>query len=279
MKDKPKSKRSQNIEKDTPFGAFSLNTLSLCRGLVDQWGGSRKYKFFQDIGLDKVWRRTDTWGRSMPYRVSEMFNYVLTHNKSMFPDVIKEIVRVEWHLTKTALQFQPRPKPPLQVYFNQTHPALVSSFKKDGYQLLDGEITPISKEALRKIEEGIVDRLKQGKFDVALTHYEQAWENYVFSRWEAANAQLRSFLEEVFNEIARRLYPREVQRKESGDIRKLLVEKGFIEDEDVRYIGGLFSKLSFSGSHPGLSNEDKCRARYTVVSEMADHYLKKYLSM
>ena len=100
----------------------------------------------------------------------------------------------------------------------------------------------------------------------ATRHLDQAIVRHSEGHWEAANSQFRSFIEELFNEIARRLAPTKAASRTSGEsMRQLLgaIEVPFLFGDlgecsaDLKnFIHGLFKRLHGRGSHPGLSNEE-----------------------
>jgi hypothetical protein len=168
--------------------------------------------------------------------------------------------------------------PTLEELFLQKHPLLVESLKRDGYCLHAGEIIPMSIEELQKIKSSLESKLQKSGFKVALRHYQQAWENYVMGNWEAANAQLRSFLEALFDDLALRLYPEAtVQENSGGSRRKLLQDRGFIEKEKSSLVKSFFEMANTKGAHPGISSEEDCKLRAAISTQLADYYLDKYL--
>ncbi|MFQ5852922.1 MAG: hypothetical protein ACE5JU_20370 [Candidatus Binatia bacterium] len=246
--------------------------------MVTQWGPYRQEKFFKDLGLGGVWRKEAKKAFSRPYLITNMFDQIYTKQIGMLSDVIREIVRVECYL----LEFERRRKSlmttTLTELFVEKHERLVNSLKADGYALHEGEIIPLSLEELKEIRGALEAKLNKAGFTVALTHYNQAWENYVFSRWEAANAQLRSFVEAVFDDISLALYPGEGRETKSGGHRRQLLEsKGFIENEKASLVKGFFEMAHTRGSHPGLSDEEDCRLRHAIATQLANYYLDKYL--
>lgn len=258
--------------------SFSTNTVVLAQRVILTWGPARRVKFFQDLGLGEVWRKRVKTAFSGPYLLSDMFDYIYTKRRGMLSDVVRHIVREAWYL----LEFERRRKSlmdvPLQDLFAKTYEPLVNSLKADGYSLYEGEIIPLSLEELKEIRGDLEAKLNKAGFKVGLTHYKQAWENYIFSRWEAANSQLRSFLEAVFNDLSLKLCREEASLTEpGGDRRKLLESKGFIEKEKASLVKGFFEMAHTKGSHPGLSDEEDCRLRHAVATQLANYYLDKYL--
>jgi hypothetical protein len=169
------------------------------------------------------------------YALSDIFDYILTRQKEKFLDIVREIIREEWYLVKWAQDWTPRSaRKSTGDAFAEKHAALIRSLRADGFAVYEGEIMPISPEELEDNKRSLLTKLENVEFRVAKGHYNQAWENYVLGNWAAANAQLRTFLEALFDALALRLYPEEAKRsRPGGDRRRLLTNKGFIEKKRI----------------------------------------------
>lgn len=115
--------------------------------------------------------------------------------------------------------------------------------------------------------------LKHFTFYTPLGHLDQAIDAHTRGDWAAANAQMRTFLEGLFDDIARHEFPMDVEnRKTSENRRTLLAEKGFLSSsrnemttDGKSFVSGLFKMLHSDGSHPGLSDEDHSTFRLHLV--------------
>lgn len=163
--------------------------------------------------------------------------------------------------------------------FSQVFPDLERALSADGFQVHEGELIPVISPTVEPAkEEGLVERLlDEYGFNVAKNHLEQAFDNYLDGTWEASNGALRSFLQDVFDQIALKLWPEEAAKKEAGGARrKLLQEKGFIkEDTEAGLVRSFFKFAHGEGSHPGISNESDCRLRRYIAVALASYYLEK----
>lgn len=168
--------------------------------------------------------------------------------------------------------------------FLTDNPELVRGLAQDGFTLNEeGELIPIISPTVEpKKEEGLVETLldKYG-LAVAKNHLKQAYDNYIEGNWEASNACLRAFLQDVFDNIALKLWSEEATKKEAGGSRrKLLQEKGFIEDAtEGKLVSSFFSFASYEGSHPGISDEPDCRMRRYMAVALSSYYLEKLRSI
>lgn len=127
--------------------------------------------------------------------------------------------------------------------------------------------------------------LRQFGFTVPLRHLDLAVEAHTRGDWEAANAQLRTFLEGLFDDIARHIDPVKanflqsaVNRRQmlaSSSVGFLAVDRKEWSADGKSYIEGLFKMLHTDGSHPGLSDEDHCTFRLHVVLVTARTFLRR----
>jgi hypothetical protein len=140
-------------------------------------------------------------------------------------------------------------------------------------------------EALRlpQTDDEVHELLKGLRFTTPLGHLDQAIEAHTRGDWAAANGQLRTFLESLFDDIARNVRPQEAGfRATSENRRALLAEVGFLAadrnewtSDGKNYINGLLKMLHTEGSHPGLSDEDHCTFRLHVVLVTARTFLRR----
>jgi hypothetical protein len=90
--------------------------------------------------------------------------------------------------------------------------SLISLLEVDGYQLSDGRLIPTTPgpAALGPEVSALETQLTAAGLNVSSTHYRQACDNFADRNWEAANGQIRSFLESLFiamcNHLANRAF-------------------------------------------------------------------------
>lgn len=136
---------------------------------------------------------------------------------------------------------------------------------------------------LPETDDEVHQLLKSFGFATPLGHLEQAIEAHTRGDWAACNGQLRTFLESLFDDIARHVRPQEAaQRPSSENRRALLADIGFLAtdrnewtQDGKNYINGLFKMLHTEGSHPGLSDEDHSTFRLHVVLVTARTFLRR----
>ncbi len=136
---------------------------------------------------------------------------------------------------------------------------------------------------LPETDDEVHQLLKHFSFVSPLGHLDQAIEAHTRGDWAACNGQLRTFIESLFDDIARNVRPAESATRPSSENRRaLLAEIGFLAtdrnewtQDGKNYINGLFKMLHTEGSHPGLSDEDHSTFRLHVVLVTARTFLRR----
>lgn len=105
----------------------------------------------------------------------------------------------------------------------------------------------------------LLARLSRQGCDQAKKHLEQAQSALDRREWEGANAQLRTFLEALFNEIAR---VRLGTTKTGGEARKQLQQEKVLSERDAKLVQAFMDAAGASGSHAGSSSEDEAHGRF-----------------
>jgi hypothetical protein len=123
--------------------------------------------------------------------------------------------------------------------------------------------------------------LKEQGFQITLGHLEQAIAAHGRGNWAAG--QLRTFLESLFDEIARIKGCVSESSQSSENRRSFLAQKGFFAThrnewtaDGKNYLNGLFKMLHSDGSHPGLSDEEHCTFRLHLVLVTARTFLRRF---
>jgi hypothetical protein len=159
--------------------------------------------------------------------------------------------------------------------------AFLRGLARDGFVVEEGDLgeKPRLRAALPNevnlpaSDSELHELLRAYQFHVPKGHLDQAIEAHTRGDWAACNAQLRTFLESLFDAIAHNIdSARAGQLPSSDNRRQLLADRGFLAvdrnewgSEGKNYINGLFKMLHTDGSHPGLSDEDHSTFRLQVV--------------
>jgi len=263
----PESKRSQST--------FSNRTLScIIEILADGYTDSKLRTFFFKYNLLDNYEQSGQL-TAKRRKVNDVFQYLCAAGDTSSGRTLESIVR------EVLKEFYPR-KEVSQIRrqrFFEKFPDLDTALRADGFHVHEGELIPIISSFVEPVkEEALVETLldKYG-FGIAKNHLKQSYENYVEGNWEAANGALRSFLQDVFDQIALLIAPGEAgQKAPGGDRRQLLQEKGFIESNtEAKLVSSFFQFASYKGSHPGISNESDSRLRRYMAVALASYYLEK----
>jgi len=121
--------------------------------------------------------------------------------------------------------------------------------------------------------------------ETAKGHLNQAIDNHDRGQYASANAQLRSFMEELFDRIAEHLEPARAATLPSAENRRNLLairqppflfeDLGEWGQNGKNFVNGMFKRLHGHGSHPGLSDEEDCTFRLHLVLVVARHFLRR----
>ena len=168
--------------------------------------------------------------------------------------------------------------------------ALQRALARDGYTLMkDGtlirNLPPIAD--LPEANDELFSLLNELGLPVAKGHLDQAIKNHAEGRWAAANSQLRTCLENLFNELSVRLDPSKGSdpslNSESRKSRLAAIAEPFLleslgewSNDGKNFVNGVFKRLHPAGSHPGLSDEEDCTFRLHMILIIGRHYLRRY---
>lgn len=165
---------------------------------------------------------------------------------------------------------------------------LRNSLARDGYRVKGGKLRTILPENidLSKKESELEFFLKNSGFQIARGHFEQAIDAHTRGAWAAANSQLRTFVESLFDEIAKRVLDKISLPSSSHNLREALAKADppfFMASLNEWEIGskggfvqGFWRRLHSDGSHPGLSDEEDSTFRLHLVVLVAHHFLKRF---
>ncbi|MEE9159390.1 MAG: hypothetical protein V3U60_13530 [Gammaproteobacteria bacterium] len=168
-------------------------------------------------------------------------------------------------------------------------PDLVRALSQDGYGVKNFKLHAMLPEAVPVAEhqDELLVLLDNHGFGTARGHLEQAIDAHTRGDWAAANAQLRSFVEELFDRIAEVLSGgHTTSLSTSHERREWLattdppVFDPALNEWEIGNKGGFvqafWRRLHPQGSHPGLSDEADCTFRLHIVLIVAAHFMKRF---
>lgn len=171
-------------------------------------------------------------------------------------------------------------------HFRQMFPELHRALERDGFTVQDGQLRRALPEALGlpKADDLVHELLNRFGFQVSKTHLDQGITAHSRGDWAAANAQFRTFIESLFNEIAQHLAGDAPVPPPGYERRKWLASRNppfFLrelnewEDESKGFLQACFRRLHPAGSHPGLSDEIDSTFRLHLVLILALYLLRR----
>ena len=170
----------------------------------------------------------------------------------------------------------------------EVFPRLVNSRKRDGYFIEDNKLRAMLPESFQiaEIETELESLLDKFGFATAKGHFEQAVSAHTRGDWASANAQLRTFIESLFDSIyetladdKEKLPSNSYQRREClAKLRPPFLLSDLNEWElgnKGGFVQGFWRRLHPEGSHPGLSDEEDSTFRLHLVMIVAGHFLRR----
>jgi hypothetical protein len=167
-------------------------------------------------------------------------------------------------------------------------PKLVNSLKRDGYCVVNNQLKTMLPQSIQlaEKEDELNSLLEKLGFGTAKGHLEQAISAHTRGDWASANAQLRSFIESLFDSIAAELVVNKETLPKPGHQRRELLAKlsppflaPALNEWEIGdkggFLQGVWRRLHPQGSHPGLSDEEDSTFRLHLVILAASHYLKR----
>lgn len=261
---------------------FTRPTLVAAVELLEQHSQARFNQMVLRLGLEDEVPSSTTI--SVANKCAVLGRIVVQRAETVVETLDGSMTLGEAVIRQAAQLAQPESDHPLQTAFAR-------GVARDGYVLVWDENgrNPSLRAALPQeiqlpqTDDEVHELLRQFQFATPLGHLDQAIEAHTRGDWAAANGQLRTFLESLFDDIARNVRPQEAaQRPSSENRRALLADIGFLAPDrnewttdGKNYINGLFKMLHTEGSHPGLSDEDHSTFRLHVVLVTARTFLRR----
>jgi hypothetical protein len=166
-----------------------------------------------------------------------------------------------------------------------TSPRLKNLFLLDGYVIQNDKLVRNIDTVVEEVElrDKLTLLLDRYSFTTAKGHYEQAISSFTRGDWAACNAQLRTYVESLFNDIAKKLTGNDYDS--SNNARQALAHdtsKVFYPEYNEwleggkGYIQGFWNRLHTQGSHPGLSNAEDANFRLGIVQFTTFEILRRF---
>lgn len=263
---------------------FSRPTLIAAVELLEGHSQSRFNQMVLRLGLEdeigsgtavSVAKKCDILGRVVVQRSGHVLD-TLDGTMTLGEAVVREAVQL--------LRAEPNLPRELALGRGLARDGYVVSFGDDGRDPALRAALPDHIQ-LPETDDEVHELLKTFQFATPLGHLDQAVEAHMRGDWAACNSQLRTFLESLFDDIARNVRPQEAAQRPNSENRRALLANpsvGFLAvdrnewtADGKNYINGLFKMLHTEGSHPGLSDEDHSTFRLHVVLITARTFLRR----
>ena len=165
--------------------------------------------------------------------------------------------------------------------------ALFRALERDGFVVREGQLRPAlpGNLDLPAADDEVHLLLKLYGLKTSLGHLDQAITAHAQGDWAAANGQLRTFYESLFDEIAPLVDPQNGSAAKTGETRRQLLANltpPFISrdlkewsDDGKNFVNGTLKRMHPQGSHPGLSDEEDCTFRLHLVLLVARLFLRR----
>ncbi len=153
---------------------------------------------------------------------------------------------------------------------------LLRALRVDGLEWHDGKLVPTTPKPAELAVE--LSRLELDLKDLGLSvtseHYRQAHENFVAGNSEAANGQIRSFMESLLIEVGKRQTRR--TRSDAAAALQDLRDARFFDDPEWQMARGFWNGIQDKGPHHGLSDEQEAIFRLHVATSIARYTVHKF---
>jgi hypothetical protein len=242
-------------------------------------------RFMLRFGLEEVAPQSSG---SKTDRANELIKYLINNPEDIGPsganltfEIVEEIVAQRVSDDSSFGFIARRP-------IEEQLPRLVNSLKHDGYVISNGKLESMLPQDIHLVEkeDELSSLLQEFRFLTPKGHLEQAISAHTRGDWASANAQMRTFIESLFNSIAevvvrdKQLLPTtSYQRREllaKLDPPFLLVSLNEWEiGTNGGFLQGFWRRLHTQGAHPGLSDEEDSTFRLHLVILIASHYMKR----
>jgi hypothetical protein len=248
---------------------FTRPTLVAAAAILERRMNNNPFdRYVLELGCDNP----QTTEGTLPTKINGLIRYAIAN-----PEAVTLEGQNLWDaLIMRAANFE-RPE---QWSGFRDHPEVekfVRTLARDGFTLEQDGLRRTLPDAvdLPAADDEVHRRLTELGFTTPLGHLEQAIANHTNGSWAAANAQLRTFVEALLDEVAQRLDPAGAQAQATSHGRRTLLAnlnppfllRGVNEWEDngKGYVNALFNRLHPEGSHPGLSDEEDSTFRLHTV--------------
>lgn len=261
---------------------FSRNTIVEALSLFEGWTTNEFERYLFRFALEKI--APSSLG-SKPTRINALIAHFIANPSLSGPNSSNIVLETIEHMLIIKSQSIYSSTAPADYY-----PTLARSLKLDGYSISNnGKLTTIlpTSTPLATKQTEVESLIKNFGFSTAEGHLNQALSAHTRGDWAAANSQMRSFVESLFDSFADKLLSHPLPSSSNARREQLAkLNPPFIDPtlnewdftSSKGFVQGFWNRLHPSGSHPGLSDEDDSTFRLQLVFLVAHRFLKRYES-
>jgi hypothetical protein len=261
---------------------FSRSTIIEAVGLLESLTHADLDRFLLKYGLERM---APQEFKPKTAKLNAVIKYLIDNPDEKGPfgaNLTFEIIEDELSIVSPPNIFAPR-------LVEEHFPKLLNSLKHDGYVITNkSKLKTMLPEGIKLVEKENELNSLLNKFGFTTTkgHIDQAISAHTRGDWASANAQLRSFMESLFDSICGKLVSNKTTLPPPGHQRRELLAKlnppfllPALNEWEIGnkggFLQGLWRRLHPQGSHPGLSDEEDSTFRLHLMILTASYYLKR----
>lgn len=264
------------------MGAISKFTLVEGIGLIRDYTHDEIDRLLMQFGLEDVAPQTGLPSTTKNARVNQLLRFLQENPERKGPFGANLGFELVEHVIDKFVESLD------DAELEEVQPRLIRSLERDGYIIDRRSLKPMipSPRGPAVIESELLDLLERFRFMTPKGHLEQAIAAHTRGEWASANAQLRTFVESLFDHIAKKLGSSAAAAASTSEARRRLlatISPPFFlttlnEWDSVKghgFLQGFWRRLHPQGSHPGLSGEEDSTFRLHLVQLVSHHLLKR----
>ncbi len=255
---------------------FSRSTIVDALSLFEHnwWSTNRFDRYLMRFNLESI---APQHSGSKPSRINTVIAHLIQYPQLSGPGGAHIVLEtIEFILSQSG--------PALEV-----PQSLIHSLALDGFRIGDdAKLVAVLPSAIpiASRQNEVETLLSRFSFSVPEGHLQQAHNAHTRGDWAAANSQVRTFIESLFDEFARKLvnpFPSTShgRREQLAKLNPPFIDPSLNEWDlsgNSGFVQGFWKRLHPTGSHPGLSDEDDCTFRLQVAYLVAHRFLKRFES-
>ncbi|WP_293648875.1 hypothetical protein [Pantoea septica] len=221
----------------------------------------------------------DIGGVSIAKKQSALVNFLIKNPEAKGPDNASLAIEIIEYIINKNRKYYSRSA-------NSLMQELENALKKDGYELTETSVRKALPEEIPvdKTENKLIEILNKHGFSTAKGHYIQAIASHGRGDWAASNAQLRTFTEDFFDQVHKKLQAgnganSHQRRQELANAGLFRAEFNEFTGNGTGFVEGFWKRLHPEGSHPGLSEEPDATFRLHLVLVVIHYYAERFDSI